>query len=103
MHSPQGRADRGTKMTFLNIDGRYDALTVEARELAGRLAPLSVEADNSNVLHDGVVDLVRASGLMALMVPEAHGGNALSLDPVSICVVREALMGECSHADSLFA
>ncbi|MGB6057140.1 MAG: acyl-CoA dehydrogenase family protein [Microthrixaceae bacterium] len=90
-------------MTFLNIDERDRTLTDPAGALTKRLAPISVEADNSNVLHPGVVDLVRSSGLMALMVPEEYGGNSLSLDPVSISVVREALMGECSHADSLFA
>ncbi|CAN5481395.1 acyl-CoA dehydrogenase family protein [soil metagenome] len=90
-------------MTFLNIDERYDALTEQARALTEKLAPVSVEADNSNVLHPEVVDLVRASGLMGLMVPAEFGGSDLSLDPVAICVVREALMGECSHADSLFA
>lgn len=90
-------------MTFLNIDERYSSLTDEARGLAQQLVPLSVEADNSNELHPGVVEMVRSSGLMALMVPEEYGGNELSLDPVSISVVREALMGECSHADSLFA
>ena len=95
-------------MTFLNLDERYRSLQQDAAALAERLAPIAIEADNSNELHDGVVDLVRDSGLMSLMVPAEFAGNGyasqeLSLDPVAVCIVREALMGECSHADSLFA
>lgn len=90
-------------MTFLQLDDRYTSLTLSARELARELAPHAVEADNSNTLHAGVAEAVRASGLMRLMVGPDHGGTDLSLDPVAISVVREALMGECSHADSLFA
>ena len=95
-------------MTFLNLDERYRSLQQDAAALAKQLAPIAIEADNSNELHAGVVELVRDSGLMSLMVPAEFAGQGdasqeLSLDPVAVCIVREALMGECSHADSLFA
>ena len=37
------------------------------------------------------------------MVPAAYGGRSEQLDPLAICVAREALMATSSHADSLFA
>ncbi len=44
-----------------------------------------------------------ASGLARLTVPAAYGGEHETVDPYAVCKVREALMGTCSHADSLFA
>jgi acyl-CoA dehydrogenase len=37
------------------------------------------------------------------MVPAAYGGRSPAVDPLAICVVREALFGVSSHLDSLFA
>jgi acyl-CoA dehydrogenase len=37
------------------------------------------------------------------MVPAEFGGRAKQLDPLAICIVREALMATSSHLDSLFA
>ena len=51
-------------MTFLNLDERYGSLQQDAAALAEQLAPIAIEADNSNELHGGVVELVRDSGLM---------------------------------------
>lgn len=90
-------------MPFLTLDERYAGLAQQVRSLAEQLSPISIEADRCNDLHSGVTQMVRDSGLMSLMVPPEFGGAALSLDPVAICVVREGLMAECSHADSLFA
>jgi len=89
--------------TLLELDEPYRSIQDEARALAEKLAPIAIEADNSNELHPEVLSLVRDSGLMDLMVPAAHGGRFERVDPVAVCVVREALMAECSHADSLFA
>ncbi|WP_395156836.1 acyl-CoA dehydrogenase family protein [Ilumatobacter sp.] len=90
-------------MAFLQLDHRYDDIIERARKVTTQLSPLSVTADNSNSIDEGVAEILRDSGLMSLMVPASHGGSDLALDPVAICLVREALMGECSHADSLFA
>ncbi len=90
-------------MAFLQLDQRYDEVIAQVGRVTADLAPHSVAADNSNDIDPGVLDVLRSSGLMSLMVPAAFGGGSNSLDPVAICIVREALMGECSHADSLFA
>jgi len=37
------------------------------------------------------------------MVPREYGGRFEHVDPLAICIVREALMAVSSHADSLFA
>jgi acyl-CoA dehydrogenase len=90
-------------MAFLQLDHRYDDVIERACKVTTELSPLSVDADNSNTIDEGVAEILRDSGLMSLMVPTSHGGRELALDPVAICLVREALMSECSHADSLFA
>jgi acyl-CoA dehydrogenase len=90
-------------MAFLQLDHRYDDIIERSRQVSEALAPFSIDADNSNFIDPTVLDILKSSELMSLMVPVEHGGHELALDPVAICLVREALMGECSHADSLFA
>jgi len=75
----------------------------QARELAASIENIAVEADESNDVHPGVLDALRASQLSELMVPAEFGGRAKQLDPLAICIVREALMATSSHLDSLFA
>lgn len=89
--------------TLIELEEPYRSIQAEARALAAALEPLAIEADRSNEVHPGVVALLRDSGLMGLMVPAAHGGRFERIDPFAVCVVREVLMGTCSHADSLFA
>jgi acyl-CoA dehydrogenase len=79
------------------------AIQAEARALAASVTHLAVEADESSAVHPGMLAALRASGLAALMVPAAHGGRQQRLDPLAICLVREALMGTSAHLDSLFA
>jgi acyl-CoA dehydrogenase len=85
------------------LDPPMVALQEEARALADRLAPLAVEADAMSTVHPEVLALLRDSGLMGLTVPARYGGRSEQVDPLAVCLVREVLMGVCSHADSLFA
>jgi acyl-CoA dehydrogenase len=64
----------------------------EAREVARRLEPLAAAADESSETHGGVLALLRDSGLARLMIPADFGGRSERLDPLAICLVREALM-----------
>ena len=85
------------------LDPPYLALQQKAREFAKSIEHLAVEADESSVVHPGILAALRDSGLTRLMVPQAFGGLHDRLDPLAVCVVREALMATSSHADSLFA
>jgi acyl-CoA dehydrogenase len=89
--------------TLIELEEPYRSIQDEARKLAVAIEPLAIDADRSNDVHPGVLDRIRASGLMALMVPAADGGRFEQVDPLSVCLVREILMAACSHADSLFA
>lgn len=79
------------------------SIQAEARSLAAAVEPIAVEADNANQVHPKVLDLLRGSELCRLMVPAAHGGRFDEVDPLAVCVAREALMATSSHLDSLFA
>lgn len=86
-----------------DLEPALKAVQAEARALAAAVEPIAAEADESSVVHAGVLDALRRSGLAGLMVPAAYGGRMQELDPLAICVVREALMGTSAHLDSLFA
>jgi acyl-CoA dehydrogenase len=75
----------------------------EARALAAAVAPFAAEADAMSVIHPGVREALRESGLSALMVPAAYGGRNDDVDPLAVCLVREVLMRASSHLDSMFA
>lgn len=80
---------------------------VEIRDRAAALAAetdgIAAELDSSTNVHPRALEALRASGLAALTVPASHGGWFDRVDPLAICVVREALAGHSSHIDSLFA
>jgi acyl-CoA dehydrogenase len=82
---------------------RYLEIRDEARRLAASVADIAAEADDCSTLHPGIHAALRASGLSRLMVPAEFGGTFEQVDPLAICVVREALMATSSHLDSLFA
>jgi acyl-CoA dehydrogenase len=86
-----------------DLDQPYLDVQRQARELAQRIEPVAAAADECSEVHGGVLAALRDSGLARLMVPAAYGGHSDSLDPLAICVAREALMARSSHADSLFA
>ncbi|WP_293784003.1 acyl-CoA dehydrogenase family protein [uncultured Aeromicrobium sp.] len=73
-----------------------------AREVAAAVAPYADEADEYTEVHPGVLKELRASGLARHVVPAEYGGVSEQLDPLTIAVVREALMYSSAHLDSLF-
>ena len=79
------------------------AIQQEARAVAGQVSAFAAEADECSHVHQPTLDVLRASGLSSLMVPAAHGGRHERVDPLAVCVVREAFMRASSHLDSLFA
>ena len=86
-----------------DLDQPYLEVQQQARELARRIEPMAAVADESSEAHAGVRAALRDSGLARMMVPAAYGGRSERLDPLAICVTREALMATSAHADSLFA
>ena len=90
-------------MTTLQPPPAYEGLLAEAQAVAAEVEPYAAEADESSTLDPRVHDALRASGLAALTVPAEFGGRSEEVDPVAICVVREAFMAVSSHLDSLFA
>ena len=56
-----------------------------------------------STVHEGVHAALARSELARVVVPAAYGGRRERVDPVDVCIVREALMGTCCQADSLFA
>lgn len=89
--------------TLIELAEPYASIQAEARRLADAVEPFAVEADQANDVHPKVLELLRQSSLCELMVPAAHGGRFDEVDPLAVCVAREALMSTCSHLDSLFA
>lgn len=73
-----------------------------ARGVAQAVAPFADEADEAFTVHQRTLELLRASGLTRHVVPAAYGGERDVLDPLTIAVVREALMHSSAHLDSMF-
>jgi acyl-CoA dehydrogenase len=74
-----------------------------ARAVATGVADRAATADESDVIDQPMLEALRASGLVELCVPAAYGGRHERVDPLSVTVVREALMGASAHIDSMFA
>lgn len=87
----------------IGIGEAHQGVIDEARAVARSVAGFSMEADESSTLHGPTLEALRSSNLSELMVPAAHGGRFESVDPLAVCLAREALMKESSHLDSLFA
>ena len=87
----------------VNLSDAHLEVVTEARSLASSVEDIAMEADESSTLHEGIADALRASRLGELMVPAAYGGRFESVDPLAVCLAREALMKTSSHLDSLFA
>lgn len=79
------------------------AVQEEAASLTAAVADISAEADAMSEIHPGMREALRTSGLAGLMVPAAYGGRAETVDPLTVCLVREVLMKGSSHLDSMFA
>jgi acyl-CoA dehydrogenase len=87
----------------MRLEDRYADVQRCARALATTLEPVADEADAQSVLHEEVREKLARSGLARFTVPAAYGGVDERVDPMSVCLIREALMATCSHADSLLA
>lgn len=79
------------------------ALQKEAQALGASVAAIAAEADAMSEIHPGMRSALQESGLAGLMVPAAYGGRNDDIDPLAVCIVREALMRASSHLDSMFA
>lgn len=73
-----------------------------ARAVAAQVEPVADEADEFVDLHPVVREALRDSGLARHVVPAAYGGADEVVDPLTIAVVREALMASSAHLDSMF-
>src|SRR5713226_6735174 len=90
-------------MRAFAFDETYDGLVAEAEAAAASVEQYAADADDSSSVDERVHAALRASGLCAVTVPRAFGGRDEQVDPVAVCVVREAFMGVSSHLDALFA
>ena len=86
-----------------DLEPKYKTIKNAALDLARQIEPMAIEADGLSFVHDGVLNALKHSGLSRLMVPAQYGGTFESIDPLAICVAREAMMATSSHLDSLFA
>jgi acyl-CoA dehydrogenase len=86
-----------------SLEPQYVEIQQEAGALAASVEPCAAEADAMSTIHPEVRELLAASGLWELTVPAAYGGRFEGVDPLAVCVAREALMATSSHLDSLFA
>ena len=87
----------------VTLSDRHRAVIAEARAVADAVDHVAMEADESSTLHPDVAQALRDSDLSELMVPASHGGRFDDIDPLAVCLAREALMKTSSHLDSLFA
>ena len=85
------------------LEPKYKAIQSTALELTRKIEPMAAEADCLSEVHEGVRVALRESELCRLMVPAKYGGTFDLIDPLAICIVREAMMATSSHLDSLFA
>ena len=86
-----------------DLESKYKEIQTATLDLTRKIEPMAVEADSLSVVHEGVLEALKESGLCRLMVPARYGGTFDSIDPLAICVAREAMMATSSHLDSLFA
>lgn len=87
---------------MFQLTEKHLELQERARRVAQVVEPFAAEADAALDVHQGCLEALRESGLARVVVPAAHGGYDETLDPLSIAVVREALMASSAHLDSLF-
>ena len=85
------------------LDDEVKKVRIEALALAARCEPFAAEADEMSTMHEPTLAELRKSGLSALMVPKKFGGRFDEIDPLAVCVAREAMMKTSAHLDSVFA
>ena len=87
---------------LFELPQRYLDLQAEARALAAECADVAARADEADRIDPDVRDLLRRSGLTAVVVDAAYGGRFEKVDSLAVTVVREALAYESAHLDSMF-
>ena len=87
---------------MFDLTPRHRQVQQVARDVAAKVEPFAAEADEAVAVHQGCLDALRDSGLARYVVPAAYGGHDEVLDPLTIAVVREALMYSSAHLDSMF-
>lgn len=87
---------------MFDLSAEHQEIQARARELARAVEPFADEADEYIEVHPKTRELLAQSGLVRHVVPAAYGGASEVLDPLTIAVVREALMYSSAHLDSMF-
>ena len=90
-------------MAILELPQLYKDVQAEARAVGEQVAPFAAEADECSEVHAPTLAALRASRLSELMVPAAYGGRFEQVDPLAVCVAREACMKASAHLDALLA
>lgn len=90
-------------MSILELPQLYKDVQAEARAVAAEVAPFAAEADECSDIHAPTLEVLRAGRLTELMVPSAYGGRFELVDPLAVCLAREACMKASAHLDALLA
>ncbi|MYI55609.1 MAG: acyl-CoA dehydrogenase family protein [Acidimicrobiia bacterium] len=90
-------------MAIFELPQLYRDVKAEAQAVAAEVAPFAAEADESSEVHEPTLAILRSSRLCELMVPSAYGGRFERVDPLAVCVAREACMKASAHLDALLA
>ena len=84
-------------MAIFELPQSYRDVKAEAEAVAQQVAPFAAEADESSEVHAPTLAILRSSRLCELMVPSAYGGRFEQVDPLAVCVAREACMKASAH------
>lgn len=87
---------------LFELSDTHREIQKRARALAADMEAVANEADEYTELYEPMREALAVSGLAGHVVPAAYGGHSDSLDPLSISLIREALMYTSAHLDSLF-
>ena len=90
-------------MAILELPQLYRDVKAEAQAVGEEVAPFAAEADECSEVHAPTLAILRAGRLCELMVPSAYGGRFERVDPLAVCVAREACMKASAHLDALLA
>ena len=83
------------------LSPEQQALQDSARRLAEeKIAPIAEEADESAVVHAGLVAVLAEAGLLRYCVPEEYGGYGVRV--MDLCILREELARVSAQADTNF-
>ena len=76
-------------------------LQKEVKHLAETsIEPIAHEADESNRVHKGLMEILARSGLLKYTVPKEHGGYDIKV--TNLCIIREELARISAQADTNF-